>query len=230
MGTNDLFHKQKARTRRDLQRRAARREPYARVLIVCEGTKTEPRYFRGLRDRYRLSSANIEVTGDCGSDPCGIFEHAKKLFREAKGEHNPFDRVYCVFDRDSWSNYDEAVKAIESFKPANTFFAVKSAPCFEYWILLHFEDTASPYMPLPDRSAAAQALANLKRHMPDYEKSDENIFEKLFGRLEQAKARSRKILESSLNHGTDNPSTNVHELIEYLQGLKVGVKSDRLPG
>jgi hypothetical protein len=37
MGTDNLFHKRKARQAADLRRRKARREPYAKVLIVCEG-------------------------------------------------------------------------------------------------------------------------------------------------------------------------------------------------
>ncbi|OPY61749.1 MAG: hypothetical protein A4E57_04133 [Syntrophorhabdaceae bacterium PtaU1.Bin034] len=45
MGTDDLYHKRKAKTARDLARKKATRAPYERVLIVCEGRKTEPYYF-----------------------------------------------------------------------------------------------------------------------------------------------------------------------------------------
>ena len=40
MGTDDLFRKRKAKNARRLQRRAAKRDPYIKVLIVCEGEKT----------------------------------------------------------------------------------------------------------------------------------------------------------------------------------------------
>ena len=49
MGSDDLFHKRKARTAELHRRRVARRAPYDRVLIVCEGAKTEPNYFKWLR-------------------------------------------------------------------------------------------------------------------------------------------------------------------------------------
>ena len=39
------------------------RESYDRVLIVCEGKKTEPSYFGDLLTHYRLSMANIEIVG-----------------------------------------------------------------------------------------------------------------------------------------------------------------------
>jgi len=45
MGTDNLFHKRKAKKAVDLARRKALRAPYAKVLVVCEGEKTEPYYF-----------------------------------------------------------------------------------------------------------------------------------------------------------------------------------------
>jgi hypothetical protein len=49
MGTDDLFHKRKARRLETHRREKAKRAPYERILIVCEGKKTEPHYFQGLR-------------------------------------------------------------------------------------------------------------------------------------------------------------------------------------
>ena len=73
-------------------RRGPVRGPYDRVLIVCEGEKTEPHYFGGLRLHYRLSSANIEITRAHGTDPMSIVS-----FAEARLGN--YDRAYCVFDR-----------------------------------------------------------------------------------------------------------------------------------
>jgi len=50
MGSDDLFHKRKAKNAQQLARRKARRAPYAKVLIVCEGEKTEPLYLNDLKD------------------------------------------------------------------------------------------------------------------------------------------------------------------------------------
>lgn len=41
MGSDDLFKKRKARKLRDISRKKRTRELYKRVLIVCEGQKTE---------------------------------------------------------------------------------------------------------------------------------------------------------------------------------------------
>ena len=45
MGSEDLFHKRKAKAADSLKRRKAKRSSYDKVLIVCEGEKTEPNYF-----------------------------------------------------------------------------------------------------------------------------------------------------------------------------------------
>ena len=45
MGSDDLFKKRKARKLRDISRKKRTRDLYKRVLIVCEGQKTEPLYF-----------------------------------------------------------------------------------------------------------------------------------------------------------------------------------------
>ena len=59
MGTVNLFHKRKAKAADGLERRKAKRESYDKVLIVCEGEKTEPNYFNELINFYKLNTANV---------------------------------------------------------------------------------------------------------------------------------------------------------------------------
>ena len=51
----------KERQRQQLERKLARRASYDRILIVSEGSKTEPNYFGEIRQAYRLHTANVEV-------------------------------------------------------------------------------------------------------------------------------------------------------------------------
>lgn len=46
---------------RSLRRRAAVRQPFERLLVVCEGEKTEPLYLEEIRQELRLSSATVQV-------------------------------------------------------------------------------------------------------------------------------------------------------------------------
>ena len=52
-----------------LERKSEFLQPYDLILIVSEGEETEPNYFNKMIIREKLSSANVKVTGECGSDP-----------------------------------------------------------------------------------------------------------------------------------------------------------------
>jgi len=220
MGSDDLFHKRKAIRAAQLARRRSRRDPYAKVLIVCEGEKTEPNYFNGLKDHYGLNSANVEVCGECGSDPSSIVEFANARYREERNAGDPFDRVYCVFDKDTHTSYQQAIDQINRATPKRTFFATTSVPCFEYWLLLHFQYTTRSYEALLGNSAGNQLLRELKAAMPDYEKGKQDIFPVLLDQLEFAKHNAARALDAGKSGHTDNPTTHVHELVEYLQQIK----------
>lgn len=219
MGTDNLFHRRKAKSAASLQRRATKRDSYAKVLIVCEGEKTEPQYFNGLRNHYGLNTANIEICGECDSAPMSVVAYAKQRYREERDVGDAFDKVYCVFDKDTHPTYEAALAAIESAKPQKTFFAITSVPCFEYWLLLHFIHTTKPYMPLHGNSAGDQVLSDLRTYIADYQKGAINVFSDLFGQLEFAKRNAARTLEEAERNGTDNPSTRIHELVGYLQEI-----------
>lgn len=220
MGTEDLFHKRKGRSTEQLRRRPMQRKPYDRVLIVCEGSKTEPFYFADLKDSYGLSTANVEICSNCGSNPISILQYGKKRYREESSKGNRFDRVYCVFDKDNHTEYRETISKIQGLKPINTYFAINSVPCFEYWLLVHFSPTTRPYNDLPGKSACNQVLAELRMHMPHYTKGKRGVFTELEKQLMQACRNAKQTLQAAENNDNDNPSTNVHMLIEFLQNIK----------
>lgn len=220
MGTDNLFYKRKAILAAKLVRRKSRRDPYDKVLIVCEGEKTEPNYFNGLKDHYGLNGTNVEVCGECDSDPHSIVEFARGRYREEKNAGDSFDRVYCVFDKDTHASYQQAIDQINRATPKGIFFAITSVPCFEYWLLLHFQYTTKPYEPLPGNSAGNQLLTDLKAVMPDYKKEQKDTFSVLLGQLNFAKHNAERVLVACQSGHTDNPSTHVHELVEYLQQIK----------
>jgi len=220
MGTDDLFHKRKAKQARELARRKVRRAPYAKILIICEGEKTEPYYFNSLKDHYGLNSANVEICGECGAAPSSIYRYARQRYREEKDAGDPFDRVFCVFDKDAHDSYENTVQNIMRATPQRTFLAITSVPCFEYWLLLHFKYTTKPYNALPNNSAGHQVLAELRDYRSDYQKGHKGIFEALIDHLEFAKHNAERALQTAEKNHTDNPSTRVHELVAFLQHIK----------
>ncbi|AIB43390.1 MULTISPECIES: RloB family protein [Pseudomonas] len=221
MGKENLFHRKKARAK-EIRRSKAVRASYAKVLIVCEGKKTEKNYFEEIKAYYELNSTNIEINTDCGSAPISVAEHAISLYKkEIQMQKDPFDKVYCVFDRDTHTTFHQALNLIGSQSPKSVFKAITSTPCFEYWFLLHFGYTQQPFRGTARKSAAEQLEDHLRRtYWPEYKKNLSNTFAERFLELPQAKIWAGQILNSSLSTGIVDPLTNVHELVDFLQNIK----------
>lgn len=123
---------------RKLQRKKAIRATYDRILIVTEGSKTEPLYFKEIRAAFRLNTANVEVVpSDYGTLPRQVAEYALDYFRNNKD----YDQIYTVFDRDEHRKYTEAFDLIESkavkklknsTKQKVQITPVVSIPCFSF--------------------------------------------------------------------------------------------------
>ncbi|MEY1661576.1 RloB family protein [Isoalcanivorax beigongshangi] len=212
--------RRKGRNAAQLSRKKSVKNPYERVLIVTEGSKTEPYYFRELRNHFRLSSANIEITGKSDPTPDCIIKYAKTAFARERSAGNPFDKVFCVFDRDSHAVYDAVVAEISTMRPRGVFSAVLSVPSFEYWLRLHFSYTAAPYAAAGRRSAGDMVVADLKRHIPAYEKALEGVFQLLLTRLDTALLNAERRSTEVEHEKSDNPSTQVHILVRYLMSFK----------
>lgn len=187
----------KERQRRQLERKLNRRASYDRILIVSEGSKTEPNYFKEIRAEYRLHSANVEVQPSAlGTQPLQVVDYARELFE--KGDSHKgirprgFEQVYAVFDRDDHRTFHDALaraRALDGalrndLKQPVKFVAIPSRPSFEFWLLLHFEDVQH----LIHRD---EALRRLKRYLPDYDKDYGQAFAETKSELQIAIDRAR---------------------------------------
>ncbi|MEE4999826.1 RloB family protein [Pseudomonas alliivorans] len=219
MGTDNLFHKRKAKAK-DLQRKLPRRQRYEKVLIVCEGGKTEPLYFTEVKDHYEIDTANIRISGDCGAAPISVVSHGEALYAEESKYGEPFDKVFCVFDRDQHESFEEALNKIKTLKPAGVFNAIYTTPCFEFWLLLHFTFTSAPFVSDGRFSSGALALRELQNYLPDYTKGATDIFSALINQLGTAHAYAEQLEAESRRTGSKNPYTNVQTLLSYLKNIK----------
>jgi len=210
MGTDNLHSKRKAKL--NVERRQAKREPYGRVLIVCEDSESSPAYLKAMCDELKLSTANIMICGkECGSAPINVVDYAIKNKEE-------YDKVYCVIDRDQHWTFNKALQKAKSKKVE----MIVSIPCFEYWLLLHFEFTDQPFQAVLG-SHCDTVVSKLKPHLHDYDKSKLKEYYQ-FLKLKQPNAIERaKQRENACQHedlGNKNPYTQLHHLVEYLENLK----------
>lgn len=218
----------RAKTGRELQRRAAFRRESDRVLIVTEGSKTEPSYFKLLINELGLTTATVTIVGDGGSAPISVVKEAEKQL----SKDIDFDQIYCVFDRDRHSTYDAALDAVKRLSErrdmkGKTLYAITSIPCFEIWYLLHISDSRKPYEASVTGGSPAQAvLSDLTRDakFSGYKKNEcASFFSIIKPQRQVAIERAQKFLRFSENEGAvqyhENPSTRVHILVLNLERI-----------
>ena len=144
----------KARMRRQapvLRRAAPTREENPVLLILCQGEVTEVEYF----EHFELATATIRAIGQA-FDPEKLVQYALELREEAKRNKEPYDQVWCVFDKDDTrpGNFQAALDKAA----ANGIEAAYSNQAFEFWLLLHFDDHGGGGM---GRKSCGQRLQKL---------------------------------------------------------------------
>jgi hypothetical protein len=207
------------RTASEYQRRGPVREPYDRILIVCEGQKTEPNYFSSLCFAHKLSSANIRILpSGHASDPYNIVLTAET---ELKSD-SEYAAAYCVFDRDRHANYDRAIAyaANSVMGKANRLRIINSVPCFEVWILLHFQYSTAPFVASGSMSPCDMVIRKLKQNIPNYEKGTKDIYIKTSHHVATAMQHAQRLDRENERSGSTNPATRVHELVAILHDLR----------
>lgn len=212
MGSDDLFHKRK-RKESSLKRAMPRMAPYGRYLIVCEGKKTEPYYFESLIDDYKLGN-NVKIAPQTYTCPKQLVEYAINCIRNTSNE---YDKIFCVFDKDKHEKYYDALQLARDKK---NIITVNSVPCFEYWLILHFEKTTRSFYSNPSKSAGQEAVNYLTRHIHNYRKGRRDIYKITKRNINSAEKRAKIINEYSRSTQNDDPSTNIPELIKALRKLK----------
>lgn len=187
------------------ERIVGKRVPAERFLIVCEGEKTEPNYFRS----FRVPREVAEIKG-LGDNTLRIVEAAVALKQEGEFEH-----VWCVFDRDSFK---------KSYFNAAFFLAQKnqikiaySNESFELWYLLHFNF----YNTGISRKQYGTLLDKLLGHK--YEKNSREIYSEILHLQHTAIKNADRLLNSytPIDPESNNPSTTVHLLVMELNRFLV---------
>lgn len=208
----------KYRDTRGLARRKAFRRPNKSILIVCEGAETEPNYFGYFKRRLRLANVDVDICGrECGTDPLSVVNYAAERFK-----YRGIDECFCVIDRDKHdqSNFLDAVQKAAALgkksSPKRVFEIYVSDPCVEYWFLLHFLYDRSPYVASGGRSRGENSVAELKKHWPQYDKSDIDIGHFLYDRLPDAIKNAERALDDVAKTKEANPSTALHKLVQRL--------------
>ena len=236
MGTDDI--KSKDAKKKKQERKEARKrlkdgrgseikETIERLLIVSEGTKTEPIYFEKLIEHLKLVTADIKVTGKSASCPQKVVKYAIELYEETINTKDEYDLVFCVIDKDSHPHYEDALSEARAYTPKDILHIINSIPCFELWLLLHYTYTSKPFQKKGGKSICETLIKDeLKKYLPSYLKNISNLSDDELAyifddaTIQTAIKRAEQVMEHCKSCETDNPSTKVHNLVAKLQEMK----------
>lgn len=158
-----------------------RRKTKPVILIVTEGSQTEPKYFEHYRNRR--TNIDIRVVGSRTSggetDYLSLIRKAVEYQNKNQISVSEGDSVWVVADGDVNYNNPDPITAKDSLlskarkmADAKGIHIALSNPCFEFWYLLHFQYTTKFFKDYP---AVKNALTT---YLPDYEKAG-NVYTQL---------------------------------------------------
>lgn len=192
----------------DLSRRQGVREIKQSFLIVCEGEKTEPDYFKA----FRMTAATVKAVGQA-MNTMTLVSKAISIRDADKKRKKIYDQCWVVFDKDDFpaKDFNQAIQ----FAEKNGFRVAYSNQAFEYWFLLHY----NLYTGAIHRSKYKDMITKLTG-MP-YSKSDGYgavMYNLLLSRQQQAINNAETVL-AEISHGNpaeEESSTTVQRLVVEL--------------
>lgn len=195
------------------------------VLIVTEGESTEPKYFEHFRTRQ--TNIDIQIVGNKqggNTDYMGLVRKAieqvaKKQLSAASG-----DSMWVLADADINFSAPDAVKTkstqLEKVKKVADRAGIQiavSAPCFEFWYLLHYRYTTKYLRDYDD------VKAELREYIPDYVKTMD-VAPLLEAHTAEAIRNAERVEGYHISNGRkaplsldSNPYTEVYRLIKTLR-------------
>lgn len=202
-------------------------------LVVCEGEKTEPNYFKSLASRLPRGMVDHVVVRGVGMNTRSLINAAQEEIEKRRAARlPPYYNIWLVFDRDSFpaDRFDTTIQAVAAIdkknsksKPPEHWHCAWSNEAFELWYVLHFRNQLGGAV---SRAAFQRMIEeDVRQHTSDigyrYKKNDPGMFNRLMPYTIAAVSRSRHALTVQMKaHGTKwsrmNPATRVHELVQSL--------------
>lgn len=222
MGADDLFKKRKQdRKRRQHDFKIPKANSF---LIITEGERTEPLYFKGIQKLIKKKiGGNVEVVEipiisiyGAGSSTERIIEKTEKIVKDAKFM---YQNIWVVFDKDDFEDFDEAIKIGKS----KGYKIAWSNQSFEYWLYMHFHYSDSALHRADWNKKLDEIFSQYNLGDGCYRKNYENIYDLVDSfngvntAIKNAKRRMANFVEGKDLPSTYDPGTKVHELVMELK-------------
>jgi len=179
------------------------------IVIATEGAKTEKQYFEGIsRHRYRIRrvQVRVEATADAKSAPEYALARLDAYCDEFQiGED---DELWLMVDVDRWGAKKLAAVAQKALQKG--YHLAISNPCFELWLLLHFEE------PSVALKTCAALTKRLKERLPGYRKSNLGTDAFTMEAIRNAVRRAGSVGNDEQARWPKTRGTQVYKVVEEL--------------
>lgn len=110
-------------------------------VIATEGKDTERIYFEALRNKIQMSQIKLEILSSENNESAPNKVYDRLTDYQNKYDIEDDDQLWLVIDKDRWT--DKMLSDIAQLcNEKKSFFMGLSNPCFELWLLLHYEDVS----------------------------------------------------------------------------------------
>ena len=184
-------------------------------MVFCEGERTEPEYLEALKRQppvRDVAAVDLRVEiGHGGSVPRTLVAMAIEARSRAIDEDAEIDEFWCVFDVEWPRNHPGLGEAVQQARVNGIKLAV-SNPCFELWLILHFQNRGSWL----DNNQARR----LRRQLDG--SGDKGLdAAKYMPLTADAARRAAELDRRHIQDGTafphDNPSSGMHSLLAAVE-------------
>lgn len=195
-----------------------------RILVVCEGTKTEKNYFKSIEKEYKQKILYELVAHGEGVNTVQVVDKAIELAAK-----NDYDAVWAVFDKDDFESDKFNAAIIKA--AAHSIGCAWSNESFELWYLYHFKNITTPLRRTEIIRCFEKAVNDSNEYQKDhpkqkysYGKGDTDTYKNIllkYGSQESA-IKWAEVQSRSFNderYADHNPCTMVFKLVKQLIGI-----------
>jgi hypothetical protein len=178
------------------------------IVVFCEGVASEPDYINGLKRLPGVrgsTTINIEIDPQQGV-PLTLVKRAVE-----RNNDDEVDECWCVFDVEWPRNHPHLKQAIGLAAKHGVRVAV-SNPCFELWLILHFEDQTA----FMDTASAERKSRTIDGRVG--KRIDASLY------MEQRHVAAERAASLAIRHAQnqslfphDNPSSAMHDLLAAIE-------------
>ena len=195
---------------RPLSRQEGKERDARLFIIATEDTHAPKQYFR----LFKSSRIKIQIlpTEEGHSAPQHVMERLNEYYEGF--ELNEEDQLWLLLDTDHWTqsyhvhNFSQVCQQAQQ----KGFFCGHSNPCFEIWMLLHWDEPDSNR----NYSRCADVIEHLRTVKEGYSKSNPPVIDLTREDIEKAIKRAESIDEDTNPRWPSVTGTHVYKLVNQL--------------